>query len=97
MCEVTYVNPVGSRVVETAPDPHWLLDAAVRRLNVKSQPGKGPAGPLAKRLGFSYQRVYRWYQEGNAPDYEGVMVLLAECGWLNITERRSTNSPRPRI
>lgn len=68
------------------PEAHQLLAMAVEKLELGEvqKPGKGPAGPLSKELGISYQRVYRWFQPGNEPDYEGTMLLLEKCGWLNI-------------
>ncbi len=67
------------------PEPQDLLAAAVAHLGIETRrDDEGPAGPLAKRLGLSYQRVWRWFQDGNGPDYSGTMTILQACGWLNM-------------
>lgn len=83
-----------------AIEPRVLLDMAVKKLDLKvRRPGELPAGPLARELGLNYQRVYRWFQEGNEPDYEGTMLLLERCGWLNMAADvpADERSPRDRL
>lgn len=71
--------------------PHDLLTRAEKHLKLQAKPGKGYAGPMARALGLNYQRVYRWYQPGNGPDYEGAILLLEKCGWLNMSEAEQKN------
>lgn len=37
----------------------------------------------------SPQRVRRWMEGNNAPDYEGTMLMLEATGWLKIPKSRA--------
>lgn len=64
-------------------DPHGLLRLALAEVTELSAEGsKAPA--LAKRLGLPYPRVYKWVENGKAPDAAGCLRILERFGWLNI-------------
>lgn len=67
-----------------APTAEQLLALAVEQIKDDVPDGDLPAATLARKIGLPYQRVYRWFQPGNGPDYEGAMAILEAFGWLNI-------------
>lgn len=79
-----------------APTAQQLLALAVEQIKDEIQDGKGPAGPLARRIGLPYQRVYRWFNAGTGPDYEGAIAILDAFGWLNIPEDDQSREVIPR-
>lgn len=67
-----------------APTAEELLAIAVAQIKDDVPIGDLPAATLARKIGLPYQRVYRWFQPGNGPDYEGALAILEAFGWLNI-------------
>lgn len=67
-----------------APTAEELLTLAVEQIRDTVPDGDLPAATLARRIGLPYQRVYRWFQPGNGPDYEGALAILEAFGWLSI-------------
>lgn len=77
------------------PTPREILDLAVQLLEEEPKPGSGPAGPLSRKIGLSYQRVYRWLEEGNGPDAEGLVAILEAYDWINIGEDGPVQAQKP--
>lgn len=68
------------------PSVDDLLDLSLARVANEVPEGVKPAATIAKRIGLSYQRVYRWYEEPRGLDAEGLIAILDGFGWLSIPE-----------
>src|SRR4051812_19249298 len=64
------------------PPPHEFVRLVKERLGVE-QPSE-----IARKLGLTDygapQRVRRWINGRNGPDYEGTMAMLQAAGWLSM-------------
>lgn len=66
----------------SVPRPEKFVSAVARELNASTPTDLARA---IKLPGYNApQRVRRWMEGDNAPDYEGVMLMLEATGWFRL-------------
>lgn len=73
------------------PRPDNFVAAVARALNAATPTDLARA---IKLPGYNApQRVRRWMEGDNAPDYEGVMLMLEATGWFRLRNTSDGASP----